>query len=118
MTEIHNPKPIVVIESPFASTVLSEVEENKSYARVAMLDSIDRGEAPFAGHLLYTQVLDDNVEAERALGIALHVEFLLHASHIAVYVDYGVTTGMRQGIRAAEALGKAIYYRNIEGFKP
>lgn len=34
-----------------------------------MLDALDRGEAPYASHLLYTQMLDDTIPAERELGI-------------------------------------------------
>ena len=40
----------VIIESPYTG----DVERNLEYARRCMRDSIKRGEAPFASHLLYT----------------------------------------------------------------
>ena len=38
----------VIIESPYAG----EIDKNTAYARRCMRDSLDRGEAPFASHLL------------------------------------------------------------------
>ena len=57
---------IVCIESPFAGNV----EFNVEYAKLAMKDSLSRGEAPFLSHLLYTQVLDDTKPDERGWGIS------------------------------------------------
>ena len=45
----------VVLESPYAG----DVAGNIAYARRALADSLARGEAPIAAHLLHTQVLDD-----------------------------------------------------------
>lgn len=42
---------IVVLESPYAG----DIERNTNYARDCMRDSILRGEAPIASHLIYTQ---------------------------------------------------------------
>lgn len=60
-------RPLVIIESPYAGDVL----RNVSYARAAVRDSVLRGEAPIASHLLFTQagVLQDDIENERAMGI-------------------------------------------------
>lgn len=54
---------LVIIESPFAG----DVEKNTRYARACVRDSLLRGEAPIASHLLYTQggILNDDVPAER-----------------------------------------------------
>ena len=53
---------LVLLESPYAG----DIEANLSYARACMRDCFERGEAPFASHLLYTQmgVLDDTIPAE------------------------------------------------------
>src|SRR5690606_24498929 len=48
-------KPLVIIESPYSG----DVERNTEYARSCLLDSLRRGEAPIASHLLHTQVLED-----------------------------------------------------------
>lgn len=59
---------LVVIESPFAG----DVAKNETYARRALADSLARGEAPLASHLLYTQpgVLDDTDYVQRERGIS------------------------------------------------
>ena len=59
----------VVIESPFKGNTPAEEAENTAYAKEVMRDSLYRGEAPFASHLLYPQMLDDANEHERRMGI-------------------------------------------------
>lgn len=61
---------LVIIESPYAGPTPEAVAANVAYARACLLDSLRRGEAPIASHLLYTQVLNDLIPEERALGIA------------------------------------------------
>lgn len=58
---------LVIVESPFAG----DLPKNIAYARAAVRDSLARGEAPIASHLLYTQpgILDDDIPAERQWGI-------------------------------------------------
>jgi hypothetical protein len=80
----------VVIESPYAGNV----ERNVAYARGAMLDCLARGEAPYASHLLYTQVLDDDKELDRNLGIVAGFCWAATADLIAFYADYGWSRGM------------------------
>jgi hypothetical protein len=82
---------LVIIESPFAG----DIRANRRYARRALLDSINRGEVPFASHLLYPQVLDDNLPADRELGIKLGLHWAAKADLAAFYVDLGpLTPGM------------------------
>ena len=101
---------IVILESPFAG----DVERNTEYARRAMLDSLMRGEAPMASHLLYTQVLDDNIEAERAMGIEAGLAWRDVAEATVVYIDHGISKGMKYGIDKAEADGNHIEFRSIK----
>jgi len=82
--------PKVIIESPYRG----EVERNKAYLKICMLDSIERGEAPSASHKLYTDVLDDNDPYERALGIELGFAWLKAADLVAFYIDFGMSSGM------------------------
>lgn len=104
-------RPIVVIESPYAG----DIDRNVAYARAAIRDSILRGEAPYASHLLYTQpgILRDEDAGERTMGIETGLNFHRVASLVAFYVDNGWSKGMR----AAEALcfdaGTPIDYRTI-----
>jgi len=100
---------LVVIESPYAG----EVERNVKYARRCLLDSLERGEAPFAGHLLYTQVLDDTDPEQRAKGIAAHCSWIKWCPQVIVYVDYGISAGMQQAIDLADRWGTPITRRFI-----
>lgn len=102
-------RPLVLIESPYAG----DVQRNTSYAQAALMDSIARGECPMAGHLLYTQVLDDSVEGQRLIGISLHLAWMEHCSLVALYVDFGTTRGMQEALVRAAELDKPIDYRRI-----
>ena len=96
----------VVIESPYAG----DVKKNKRYARACMLDCLKRGEAPYASHLLYTQVLDDDVKEERELGINSGFAWQDAADLIVVYTDLGISKGMERGVENAKA---PVQYRSI-----
>lgn len=100
---------LVIIESPYADAV----DEHVAYARKAMLDSLARGEAPLASHLLYTQILDDKDDTQRRLGMAAGFAWTAKAEVVAVYDDYGVSSGMARGIAEAMLLGIAVEYRTI-----
>lgn len=101
----------VILESPYAG----DVEKNKVYARACMRDSLVRGEAPFASHLLYTQegVLDDTKESERNLGIEAGLLWGEAAELTVVYCDYGISGGMRLGIERAEKVKRPVEYRRL-----
>lgn len=101
----------VILESPYAG----DIERNLAYARRALRDSVLRGEAPIASHLLYTQpgVLDDSQPAERALGINAGLAWGPVADVTVCYVDLGTSAGMMQGIARAAAEGRPVEYRRI-----
>ena len=86
---------LVVIESPYAGTP-EEVQRNLRYLRACMKDCLDRGEAPFASHGLYTQpgVLDDLVPAERDKGILAGFYVSRRLDARAFYMDLGESSGM------------------------
>jgi len=99
----------VLIESPYAG----DVENNIAYARKCMRDSLDRGEAPFASHLLYTQhgILDDYDPRERKLGIEAGLIWGACASLTAVYIDLGISDGMKLGIKRAIQERRPVVWR-------
>ena len=101
----------VIIESPYAGV---DLDLNVEYARRCLRDSLNRGEAPFASHLLYTQVLDDNVKEQRRLGTSRALSWYEAADMICVYMDRGITVGMRFGISYARQLGLARENRYID----
>ena len=100
----------VLLESPFAG----EVEANKKYAAQAVRDSLRRGEAPFASHLFYTQFLDDDIPAERSLGIEAGLDIGSRADKTVVYIDRGISKGMELGIERAHKEGRPIEYRSLD----
>lgn len=82
----------VILESPYAG----DVERNVKYARMAVRDSLSRGEAPIASHLLYTQegILNDEIPEERQWGIDAGLAWKEVAEKHVFYVDYGYSRGM------------------------
>ena len=82
---------LVIIESPYAG----DVPANIGYARSCLFDSLSRGEAPIASHLLYPQVLDDTIPSERAQGIAAGLAWRVVPDVLPVfYIDRGWSPGM------------------------
>lgn len=103
----------VIIESPYAG----DIESNVEYARAAMRDSLKRGEAPIASHLLYTQpgILRDEVPEERQLGIEAGFAWR-HAADLAVfYVDRNWSGGMIEARRLYLEEGFPFEVRTLTG---
>jgi hypothetical protein len=102
---------LVILESPYAG----DIKKNVAYARAAMRDSLLRGEAPIASHLLYTQegVLSDSDLTERTLGINAGLAWMRVADATVVYIDLGISEGMRAGIAAAMQAGRQVEHRSI-----
>ena len=100
---------LVVLESPYAG----DVNKNVAYARKAMLHALELGEAPFAGHLLYTQVWDDKDPAQRAAGIAAHCAWIDACEWVVAYCDLGISKGMQAAMDYAEKIGKPVVRRAI-----
>jgi len=104
---------LIVVESPYAG----DVEANVAYARKCVRDAVLRGDSPIASHLLLTQpgILKDNDPDERALGIEAGLAWLNVAYAAVVYIDRGISLGMRAGIAAAERVGIPVEYRAFDG---
>lgn len=102
---------LVVLESPYAG----DVDRNVRYARAAMRDCFNRGEAPIASHLLYTQpgVLDDDVQDERAKGIEAGLLWARYAERAVFYVDLGWSGGMQAALDRHIAEGRPFEARSI-----
>ncbi len=102
---------LVIIESPYAG----DIEANTEYARACVRDSLGRGEAPIASHLLYTQpgILRDDMPHERQCGIDSGLAWRKVAEMTVVYTDRGLSSGMHYGIAAAKEAGLAIEYRSL-----
>ena len=83
---------LVIIESPCAG----DTALHAAYAAACLRDSIERGEAPFASHVLYafSGALDDLDPDERRLGISAGFAWGEVADLRAFYVDLGMSDGM------------------------
>lgn len=103
----------VILESPYGSKERSVIQRNEAYARDAMHDALKRGDAPMVSHLLYTQVLQDQVPEERTLGIEAGLAWGPAAQATVVYVDFGITPGMEKGIARANEEGRPVEVRRI-----
>lgn len=105
---------LVILESPYAGNV----DLNVRYARRCVHDSLRRGEAPIASHLLYTQpgILDDTIETERNWGIAAGLAWRGVAQASVIYTDLGISKGMGYGITRAQEEGIPIEFRKLEGW--
>lgn len=105
-------KKLVVIESPLKGDYV----KNREYAKKCMLDSLRRGEAPYASHLLFDQpgLLDDTNPDERELGMLAGFAWGEAASLRVFYIDLGMSDGMKRGAEEATKLGQEVQYRLID----
>ncbi|MBC8719329.1 hypothetical protein [Ochrobactrum sp. Marseille-Q0166] len=110
LAPVKQPADLVIIETPYSG----DVEANTAYARACLLDSLQRGEAPIASHLLHTQVLDDTQPDERSLGIEAGLAWYRVATKCVVYTDRGISGGMRKGLVQAMQHDVTVEYRSID----
>ena len=100
----------VIVESPYAG----DIKLNTMYAQFACHDClVNHNEAPYASHLLYTQpnVLRDELNNERALGIDAGFAWRATAEETIFYQDLGASNGMRLGMDDCEDKGKPFTLR-------
>jgi hypothetical protein len=101
----------VILESPYAG----DIKRNVKYARECVRDSLSRGEAPIASHLLYTQegILKDEIEEERNWGINAGLAWKSVADKHVFYIDYGMSKGMEYGKQYATDNKIPVEFRKI-----
>ena len=106
---------LIILESPYAADTLKQHNLNVKYARRCLKDSLDRGEFPFASHLLYTQkgVLNDKIPEEREKGILAGYAWMEHVQTVAFYMDHGISPGMAKALAMTVVLNKRIDYRYL-----
>jgi hypothetical protein len=99
----------VILESPYAG----DVKKNRKYLNRCILDSLMRGEAPVASHKMYTDSLDDKIPEQRELGIEAGLSLNSVIKDVVVYVDNGISDGMRRAICFHGESGCSIEYRKV-----
>jgi len=107
-------KPCVMLESPYAAKTQLQSIRHVFYAREAMRHSLEvKFEAPLPSHLLYTQVLDDDIPLHREIGIGAGMAWLQRADYVVLYTDFGVSKGMEYARKLAESLGLDVVKRQL-----
>lgn len=91
---------LVYICSPYAG----DTESNVQFARAACLYDSKQGCAPVAVHLLYPQILNDDIPAQRELGIGMGLRVLASCDELWI-CGSRISHGMSCEIAEAERLG-------------
>ncbi len=94
----------------FSCSLMGNIENNVRFARAACLYAAEHGCAPVTVHLLYPQFLDDNVNAQRELGIRMGLRVLSSCDELWICGER-ISYGMSCEIAEAERLG--IPLRNL-----
>lgn len=91
---------LIYIASPYAG----DVETNTAFAKAGCQYAIRQGCTPIAVHLLYPQILDDTVPAERELGMQLGLRVLKACDELWLCGER-ISAGMQEERDAALCLG-------------
>lgn len=91
---------LVYICSPYAG----DVESNVRFARAACLYAANQGCTPVAVHLLFTQILDDSISAQRETGIRMGLRVLASCDELWI-CGSRISHGMSCELAEAERLG-------------
>lgn len=97
---------LVYICSPYAG----DIESNIRFAKAACRYAAEQGCAPVAVHLMYPQILDDSIPAQRGIGIRMGLRVLASCDELWI-CGLCISHGMSCEIAEAERLGVPI--RNI-----
>lgn len=131
MSIVDRPR-LVVIESPYAGYApawtpwgLGWVLRwfngwlNRRYAVACLRDSLFRGEAPYASHVLYASsgALDDANIQERGRGMTAGFAWGAQAARRVFYCDRGMSGGMRVGLYACTPT-QIVEYRYLYKIPP
>ena len=101
----------IYIASPYAG----DITGNTQFAIACCRYAIGQGHTPIAPHLLYPQMLDDDIPEERALALKLGRHLLTACDEVWVCGDR-ISCGMAGEIEHAHAHGVLVrYMKEIEG---
>jgi len=97
---------LVYICSPYSG----DIESNVRFAKAACRYAAEQGCAPVAVHLMYPQILDDSIPAQREIGIRMGLRVLASCDELWI-CGSRISHGMSCEIAEAKRLGIPI--RNI-----
>lgn len=95
--------PLAIVESPFAGGS----DWAAAYLSQCLAYCVARGWSPYASHAILTRpgILRDDCPSERDVGMQLGFAWRRVADFTVVFIDHGLTEGMRLGIDHADRLG-------------
>ncbi len=102
-------RPKVYVVSRYAGDIENNVLSAIRYCKFV----ITKGKMPIAAHLLYPQIVDDNVPAEREIGTMFGIALLEMCDEVWCF-GKELSSGMEREIKEAKRLGKPIKYFNSE----
>ncbi len=100
-------RPIVYICSPYAGDIERNTKAARRYSRFAA----DSGYIPITPHLLFTQFLDDDIPAERSLGMLFGNALMSKCAEVWVFGST-ISVGMEAEIRRAKWKNYRLRYFN------
>lgn len=104
-------RPKVYIVSRYAGDIPRNVAAAIRFCRFA----IGKGMMPIASHLLYPQVLRDDVPAEREMGTAFGLALLALCDEVWVFNEHtGLSPGMQAEVHEAKRLNKPVRFFDTE----
>lgn len=86
-------------------------ETNLEFAKLFCMAVIEEGKIPICPHLFYGQVLNDDVESQRAAGLRIGLELLEDCSELRIFSR--LSEGMKGEILKAEKLGIPVTIGNM-----
>jgi hypothetical protein len=109
----HQTMRCVLLEVPQGADAAAPAEK---YARAAVADAIEKGEAPLVPRFLPGAPFDPEDMQTHELVIGMGLAWGRGAEATVVYTDLGITAPMAAGIRVAQAEGRPVEYRQIPGW--
>ena len=86
-------------------------ETNLEFAKLYCMAVIEEGKIPICPHLFYSQVLNDEIEEQRAAGLNIGLELLEGCSELRIFSQ--ISQGMKGEILKAEAMGIPVTIGNM-----
>lgn len=102
-----------LLVTPFMAEDPSKAARMVRYALRATRDSLNKGEAPLASHLFFSEVLNIRNPIERDIGLQSQLNWMKACDVVVVYLDFGITPAMQVAINNAILRHRKIEYRTI-----
>ena len=102
-------RPKVYVVSRYAGDIENNVLSAIRYCKFV----ITKGKMPIAAHLLYPQMLDDTIPAQREMGTMFGIALLDMCDEVWCF-GKELSSGMEREIKEANRLGKPIKYFDLE----